>query len=140
MSMHHDPAILYPLFALAGLTASVQLLIPVTRVRATLRGRVALDDFKFGESAAVPAAVSIPNRNYMNLLEFPVLAYVVCLIAYVATAVTPLMTGLAWSFVALRLAHSVIHLSYNHVAHRALSFGASNLVLVALWITTGLAL
>ena len=138
MSLSTSPAILYPLFALAGLTASVQLLIPVARVRAALRGKVAVDDFRFGESAAVPAAVSIPNRNYMNLLEFPLLAYVVCLLAYVATSVTPLMVALAWSYVALRTLHSAIHLTYNQVAHRALAFGASNIVLVVLWIQVAL--
>ena len=134
----NDSAILHPLFALAALTAGVQLLIPIARVRAALRGTVAVADFKFGESTAVPAAVSIPNRNYMNLLEFPLLAYVVCLMAYVATSVTPLMVQLAWGFVALRALHSAVHLSYNHVAHRALLFGASNVVLVLLWIEVGL--
>lgn len=134
----NSTAILHPLFALAGLTACVQLLIPVARVRATLRGKVAVEDFKFGESPAVPATVSIPNRNYMNLLEFPVLAYVACLMAYVATSVTPLMVQLAWAFVALRALHSAIHLSYNHVGHRALAFGASNIALVTLWVEVGL--
>lgn len=138
MSIHNGPAILYPLFALAGLTACVQILIPVARVRAALAGRVAVEDFKYGESAAVPAAVSVPNRNYMNLLEFPVLAYVACLMAYVATEVTPLMVQLAWSFVAVRAAHSVIHLSYNNVGHRALAFGAGNLLLLSLWIVIGM--
>ena len=138
MSSINSPAILYPLFALAGLTATVQLLIPLARVRAALRGRVTVADFKYGESTAVPAEVGIPNRNYMNLLEFPVLAYVACLMAYVATSVTPLMVQLAWAFVGLRTLHSAIHLSYNHVAHRALAFCASNAVLVVQWIEVGL--
>ena len=134
----HSPAILYPLFALAGLTAIVQLLIPVARVRPALCGTVAVADFKYGESTTVPAAVSIPNRNYMNLLEFPLLAYVACLMAYAATTVTPLMVQLAWAYVGLRVLHTAIHLSYNHVAHRALAFGVSNAVLVVLWIQVGL--
>lgn len=135
--MTNDAAILYPLFALATLTAAVQILIPVARARAALAGQVTVDDFKFGEAATVPAAVSLPNRNYMNLLEFPVLAYVVCLMAYVATTVTPLMIELAWAFVALRAAHSAIHLTYNRVAHRGLAFGAGNLALVCLWVEVG---
>ncbi len=138
MITSNSPAILYPLFALAGLTAIVQLLIPVARVRAALHGKLVVEDFKYGESLAVPSSVSIPNRNYMNLLEFPLLAYVVCLMAYVAASVTPLMVGSAWAFVALRALHSAIHLSYNHVAHRALVFGASNVALVVLWTQVGL--
>jgi hypothetical protein len=39
-------------------------------------------DFRFGESPRVPAAVSLPNRNFMNLLELPMLFYVVGLALY----------------------------------------------------------
>ena len=47
MNITHSPAILYPLFALAALTAVVQLLIPIARVGAALRGKVAMTDFKY---------------------------------------------------------------------------------------------
>ncbi len=70
----------------------------------------------------------------MNLLEFPVLLYVGCILAYVATEVSPSMVILAWAFVALRFVHSAIHLTYNRVSHRALVFAASNVVLVFLWV------
>ena len=138
MNTTNDPAILYPLFALATLTATVQVLIPIARVRAALRGEVAVDDFRYRESATVPAAVSVPNRNYMNLLEFPQLLYVICVLAYVATTVTPLMVQLAWVFIGLRALHSLIHLTYNHVAQRGLVFGVSNIAMLALWIQVGL--
>ena len=134
----NGPAILYPIFALVALTAFVQLLIPLARVRAGARGEIKTADFKFGESATVPPHVSIPNRNYMNLLEFPLLLYVVCLLAYVATEVSMPMVALAWGFVALRAAHSAIHLTYNRVSHRAIAFGISNAVLLVLWVQVGM--
>ena len=130
----NGPAILYPMFALAGLTLFVQALIPVARLGSGRRGEIRTADFKYGESSAVPAQVSIPNRNYMNLLEFPVLMYVGCLLAYVATDVSPLMVALAWAFVGLRVVHSAVHLTYNRVLHRALIFAVSNVVLVMLWV------
>jgi hypothetical protein len=99
---------------------------------------VTADDFKFGESAAVPAAVSIPNRNYMNLLEAPVLFYVACLVLFVTAGASPLAVALAWAYVALRVVHSVIHLSYNHVMHRLTAFAFSNAVLVALWVAAAM--
>ncbi len=138
MNISNGPAILYPMFALAALTASVLGLVPITRVRAGQRGELQVDDFKYGESAAVPPRVSIPNRNYMNLLEFPLLAYVACLTAYVASDVTALMVQTAWAYVVMRMVHSAIHLTYNRVAHRALVFGTSNFVLVALWVQVGM--
>ena len=130
--------ILKPVFVLAMRTSWVLLLIPITRIRAARRREVVADDFKYGESAAVPDRVGLPNRNYMNLLELPLLFYVVCLILYVTASTTPLLTAVAWVYVALRIVHSVIHLSYNHVTHRLLAFALSNFVLVVLWILTAL--
>ncbi|MDP1680687.1 MAG: MAPEG family protein [Burkholderiales bacterium] len=136
----NDPAILSPVFALAAWTGSVLLLIPFQRIRAAFRGEVTAADFKLGESSAVPSAVSIPNRNYMNLLEAPLLFYVVCLTLYVSATSSVSAIYLAWAYVALRVLHSAIHLTYNKVMHRMLVFAASNAVLVTLWVLAGLAL
>ncbi|MEK6663802.1 MAG: MAPEG family protein [Pseudomonadota bacterium] len=135
-----NPTILYPMFGLAVWTALVLLLVPVTRFRAAARGEVTAADFKLGESSAVPPAVSIPNRNYMNLLEAPVLFYVVCLILFVSATSSANAIYLAWAYVVLRMVHSAIHLTYNKVLHRMLAFAVSNVVLVALWVLAGLAL
>lgn len=134
----HSPAILYPVFALALWTSLILLLIPITRIRSARRRETVADDFKYGESAAVPPYVSLPNRNYMNLLELPVLFYVVCLILYVTSGASPFLVNMAWAYVALRVLHSVIHLSYNHVLHRLAAFATSNVVLVSLWVFTAL--
>ena len=133
-------SILYPLFALSGWTLLILVLIAYRRIGAGLAGRVKPADFRFGESAAVPPEVCLPNRNYMNLLELPVLFYVVCLLIYVAGQQSPWLPGLAWAYVALRVAHSLIHLSYNDVYHRLAAFAASNGVLIALWVLAGLGL
>ena len=133
-----ENAILLPLFALAGWTGFVLILVLVARVRAGRRGEIKGEDFRYGESPRVPAAVCLPNRNYMNLLELPVLFYVICVILRVSGGVTSLSVSLAWAYVVLRVIHSLIHLSYNHVFHRLAAFFASNMVLVALWIVAGL--
>ena len=132
--------ILYPMCALAGLTGAVLLLIPLARFRAVAQGAVTARDFALGESARVPEATRIPNRNFMNLLEVPLLFYVVSLSLYVTDTATSTALALAWIYVALRAVHSAIHLTYNHVIHRLAAFATSNFVLVALWIlfTTGL--
>jgi len=132
-----NPAILYPMFALAAWTLVVLLLIPFARVRSARRREVVVDDFKYGESATVPPAVSIPNRNFMNLLELPMLFYVVCIVLYVTAGASTATIALAWAFVGLRIVHSLIHLSYNHVVHRLVAFSASNVALVVLWVTAG---
>lgn len=126
-------AILYPLFALAAWTFGVLSILPVVRIRAARRGEVRASDFRLGESASVPDSVRLPNRNYMNLLELPVLFYVVCLMLFMVRGVTPAALALAWGYVALRVIHSLIHLGYNNVLHRLVAFSTSNVVLVALW-------
>ncbi len=128
---------LYPMFALAAWTAFVLLLVPIARVRSARRREIDVDDFKYGESPAVPGAVSLPNRNYMNLLELPMLFYVVCIVIYVTGGASAAAITLAWAFVALRLVHSAIHLSYNRVVHRLAAFAAANVVLVLLWVQAG---
>lgn len=125
--------ILYPVFGLAFWTSLVLLLIPFYRARAVKRRGIAVDDFKYGESASVPDKVCIPNRAYMNLLEMPMLFYVVCLLICVTQIGTSSMLMLAWAYVALRILHSVIHLTYNKVMHRLTAFAISNVVLVTLW-------
>ena len=61
--------ILWPVAALAILTFAVLLVVPFRRFKAAFAGQVRASDFRYGESANVPGEVSIPNRNYMNLLE-----------------------------------------------------------------------
>ena len=59
--------------ALAAWTFAVLLLIALARFRAGARGSVNAGDFRYGESARVPGAVSLPNRNFMNLLVLALL-------------------------------------------------------------------
>jgi len=69
-----------PVVALVALTAIVALLMGVYRNVAVIRGVVPARYFR-GFTADQPAEwVERPARAYMNLLELPVLFYVVCLL------------------------------------------------------------
>jgi hypothetical protein len=122
-----------PMGVLAFLTFGVLILIPIRRFQAGARGEIVRDDFKFGESPNVPGHVSIPNRSYMNLLELPMLFYVGSLMFFVSGKVDAIVLGIAWLYVALRLVHSAIHLTYNNVMHRLIPFAVSNVVLLVYW-------
>ncbi|HTN48733.1 MAG TPA: MAPEG family protein [Burkholderiaceae bacterium] len=130
--------LLGPIFALATWTALILLLVAYRRFRAGSAGLVHPREFALGESPKVPAAVALANRNYMNLLELPVLFYVVCLIAIVFGVTSPAVSVLAWLYVALRIVHSIVQVTYNRVIHRFTAFAASNGVLIALWVLVGL--
>lgn len=127
-------AIFAPMGAMALLTFIVLGFIPATRFRAVFARQVTPEDFKLGESVRVPPHVAVTNRNFMNLLELPMLFYVAGLMYYVAGRVDQTALALAWAYVGLRTIHSIIHLSYNNVVHRLSAYALSNLVLAALWI------
>jgi hypothetical protein len=133
-------AVLWPVFALAGWTFSMLLLVAARRVIATRVQHVLPREYALGESAKVPPQVLLANRNYMNLLELPVLFYVVCILSFVTNTTSALFVQVAWAYVALRVVHSLVHVSYNHVMHRFAAFVASNFALITLWVLLGTAL
>jgi hypothetical protein len=129
-------AILLPALALVGWTMAVLLLMPYKLFKAVFERQLSLDDLQLGVggSANVPAGISIPNRNFMNLLEIPVLFYVLCITLYVTQQADALAVTLAWAYVGLRVLHSLVHLTYNKVLHRVSVYAASNLVLFVMWV------
>lgn len=129
------PAALFaPVFALVAWTFCILLMVAWRRLKAGFDRRVSPREYALGESARVPPDVSLPNRNYMNLLELPLLFYVAMLLAQITAAGSPLLVGLAWAYVALRVVHSLIHITYNDVLHRFLAFASSNFVLLGIWV------
>ncbi|HEX2656932.1 MAG TPA: MAPEG family protein [Polyangia bacterium] len=126
-------AIFRPVVVLALWTGAIMLMTGLGRLWAVRRGRVPVTVFSAGEAPEVPENLRIPNRNLMNLLEMPVLFYVVCTAFYVTGRGGEGMVTLAWTYVGLRLVHSLIHLTYNRVGHRFLAFAASNVVLLIMW-------
>jgi hypothetical protein len=127
--------ILWPMGAMALLTFCVLGLIPIRRIGAALRKEITPDDFRYGESARVSGYISLPNRAMMNLLELPVLFYVICMMSYMTDSVASAILYLAWLYVGLRILHTSIHLSYNNVLHRLIPFAASNVVLISMWVS-----
>ncbi len=131
-----DTTILVPMFALVAWTFCVLLRMAQLRIFSGLHPV----EFAFGESEQVPPRVRLANRNYMNLLELPMLFYVAGGLLYVSGAASATAVALAWSYVGLRIVHSLIHLGRNRVMHRLAAFALSNFVLMALWIVAALQL
>jgi hypothetical protein len=127
-------AVFVPMSVLALWTGCMVFMVGFSRIRAVKAGRVRRGAFRLGESADVPADVTVWNRNLMNLLEMPLLFYVVSIAFYVTHQVTPRVTKLAWIYLALRLAHSLVHVTSNRILVRLTSYAASNVVLLMLWI------
>ena len=127
-------SIFAPMLALVLLTFAVMVFVAYKRFSAGFAGRVKAGDFRYGETANVPPDVAVANRNYMNLLEAPVLFYALCLALYVTGHVTEFTVGMAWTYVVLRFAHTGVHLFYNRILYRFAPFALSNVLLAALWL------
>ena len=134
-------AIFWPVLALIFWTFLILVQVPIRRFRAAFAGRVAACDFKYGESENVPCDVALPNRIFMNLVEVPLLFYILCILFFVTGNVDSAALSLAWLYCALRFVHSIVYLTYNHVVHRFAVFITSNFVVVAMlaYLAVGLA-
>ena len=67
--------------------------------------------------------------NYNHLFEQPVIFYVVALSIAVINNIEPLMIQLAWVYVALRVLHSIVQITFNFVPLRFTLFVTSWLIL-----------
>ncbi len=67
--------------------------------------------------------------NYNHLFEQPVVFYVIALSIAVINNIEPLMIQLAWTYVALRVLHSIVQITFNFVPLRFTLFVASWLIL-----------
>lgn len=72
--------------------------------------------------------------NFNNLLELPILFHLAMLAALILAGPDELLLRLAWVYVALRVLHSLVHITYNRVVHRFAAYAASTLVLFAIWV------
>lgn len=128
-----DNVIWLPALAMAALTFVVWWRMYFMRVGQMKRERI--HPQKVATSAAASALLTDSRAadNFRNLFELPVLFYVALVIADRIALVDAIVLGLAWMFVALRILHSAIHVTYNKVMHRFMAYVGGGLVLWVLW-------
>jgi len=125
--------ILYPMLAMVALTAIVAVTMYQRRI-AEMRAR-RVHPQRLALSAQIASALEDTRAadNFRNLFEAPVLFYAAVLTIYATQLTSPLYVGLAWGFVATRVAHSAIHCTYNRVMHRFFAFVSGVLIVFAIF-------
>jgi hypothetical protein len=126
-------ALIRPVVALVVLTAIVALLMAVYRHVAVIRGAASRRYFQTFTTDAPAEWVERPARAYMNLLELPVLFYVLCLLMLTTGKFDPVQVSLAWLFVVVRYLHAVIYIGFNQVPLRFTAFVTGVLTLAVMW-------
>lgn len=125
----------YPMFAMVLLTLVVGVYLLSLRVRAVKRREVSIGYFRlYSGQTEPPARLLAASNHFNNLFQIPLLFYITCLMTLQTGLTGPLMQTLAWLFVASRVAHALIHLTYNNVIHRMLAFWFGLLLVVAMWV------
>lgn len=124
---------LLPVVALVAWTFVMWAWMYATRIPAIRRADMRLDPAvpRGEQMASLPARVRWKADNYNHLLEQPTLFYAIAIVlALLGTGGLDLV--LAWSYVGLRMVHSVFQASVNVIEIRFVLFLVSSLVLVAM--------
>jgi hypothetical protein len=128
--------ILAPVIALVLWTFVMGVWLYATRIPALKMHRIVYDPRRPAEEfhAQLPAEVRWKADNYNNLLEQPTLFYAVALTLALLEAGSGFNAGLAWAYVALRIAHSLVQTLINKVMIRFALFAVASLVLLIMTI------
>ena len=84
------------------------------------------------ELDVLPTKVKQIADNYNHLHEQPTVFYALAVYSHLVGVADPLNIGLAWTYVGLRVVHSLIQCTSNFVPVRFVVFSLSSLTLMAI--------
>ena len=133
--------ILQPVVALVLWSFVMWAWLYATRIPAIVRLKIVFDPTKPDSEfqAQIPAQVRWKADNYNHLMEQPTLFYAVALTLALIGAGGGLNADLAWAYVALRVAHSLIQALVNVVMVRFTVFMVGSVVLLAMAVRAAMA-
>lgn len=82
----------------------------------------------------LPEKVNIASEHFVNLFEMPVLFYVLSIFLFMTHKTNDFFIYGSFAFVSFRYLHTFIHLSYNNVMHRFITYLISCIILWAMWL------
>jgi hypothetical protein len=132
--------ILAPLLALVLWSFVMWAWLYATRIPAITKLKIVYDPQRPSSEfmAKLPAEVRWKADNYNNLMEQPTLFYAVALVLAFLGAGGGLNDVLAWTYVALRIVHSLIQATVNLILPRFAVFMLGSIVLLVLSIRAAL--
>ena len=132
--------IFIPMYYMVLLTASVFLLSTLIRFKNVLvdKSHTGSELMKIPLPASAAQITKQADRNLINLFEFPILFYAICVVLYVTGKVDAYFVVLAYWFVGLRVVHSLYHIFINgfigDMPLRALLWLPSWLIVIWMWV------
>ena len=124
----------YPMFFMVLLTCIVGLYTMKCRIANVKSGAISVQYFKLMQGQEVPEIITQTTRCFNNLFEVPILFYAAGLL-YISMDIESMIgLSLAWFFVLMRYIQACVHLTYNHLIHRMLSFWLAFFSTMGLWL------
>jgi hypothetical protein len=125
--------LLYPVFALIGLTFGLLYWMGRVRVASVKSGKVKISDIALGQDVW-PDKIQQVGNCFHNQFELPVLFYALVGFVMLTKQSDIMMLGLAWLFAVLRYAHAYVHTGSNHLPSRFNVYATGMAVLVIMWV------
>jgi hypothetical protein len=135
--------LLAPMVALIAWSLVMWAWLYATRIPAMRRLKLSPQRGRFARemNQQMPDHARQVADNYNHLMEQPTIFYAVCVVLQLlGQGDQPINIGLAWGYVVLRVAHSLVQSTVNHVATRFTVFAVSTLCLIALTVHAVVAL
>lgn len=130
-----------PVLALIAWTFVMWVWMYATRIPAIRRAKIDLVEIsRTGAKLDLPPKVTRVADNYNHLHEQPTLFYALALAAQLIGADDPVNIGLAWTYVFVRIVHSLIQATVNIILLRFVVFAVGSAVLLILLVRTVIAL
>jgi hypothetical protein len=139
MTVHLE--LLRPIVGLVGWTFVMWFWMYATRLPAIRSSRMRLDPTapRGAQMNELPPHVRWKADNYNHLMEMPTLFYAVALVLALASEAPGTDGWIAWTYVGLRVAHSVFQATVNRIEVRFALFTLSSFALLALTVRAALA-
>jgi hypothetical protein len=131
--------LVYPSLALILWIFVVLVIVFLRRKTAFANKQVKMADVAVS-TEAYPEPARLAAANFANQFETPVIFFALIMLAMEVGATTYVMAGLAWAYVATRVAHTLVHVGSNDLKLRAPIFGIGVVLLFCMWIGVVLAI
>jgi hypothetical protein len=135
------PTMLTPVLALIVWTFVIWLWMYATRIPAMRAAGIDPARIKRkDELDPLPVAVKQIADNYNHLHEQPTVFYALAIYTHLVGIADPLNIALAWTYVGLRVVHSLIQCTWNFVPVRFAVFALASITLIVIAVRNVLAL
>ena len=129
-----------PILALVLWTLVIWIWMYATRIPAMQTAKIDLEEAARKRVLELPPEVMWVSDNYNHLMEQPTIFYAAAFAAQLAGQADATNVALAWTYVGLRVVHSLVQCTVNRIMVRFTVFALSTIALAVMAVRTALAM